>query len=129
MNIFTRLLVGSRNPHRFECTINPLVSLPPPPLQNQLLNLAALLKEANAISVELNKHVSFQFAVMSDTPYSPIPFSVATGTDVDVDSGDVRLACALDTPQGVKKCGPMVGVEVTDSKHGATNVWSLCKFK
>lgn len=66
---------------------------------------------------------------MSDTPYSPIPFSVATGTDVDIDSGEVRLACALDAPHQGRKCGPMVGVEVTDSKHGATNVWSLSKFK
>lgn len=98
-------------------------------IQNELLNLAALVKEANAISVELNKHVSFQFSLLTDTPYSPVPFSVATGTDVDIDSGEIKLACALDAPPSIKRRGPMVGVEVTDSKHGATNIWSLCKFK
>ena len=87
------------------------------------------MKEANSISVELNKHVTFQFALLTDTPYSPIPFSVSTGTDVDIDSGEVRLAGALDSPLGMRGCGPMVGIEVTDSKHGATNVWSLSKFK
>ena len=98
-------------------------------MQNELLNLAAHIKEANAISMELRKHVSFQFSILSDTPYSPIPFSVATGTDVDIDSGEVKLNSALDCPEGKKGRGPMVAVEVTDSKHGATNVWSLCKFR
>lgn len=112
-------------------SLSPSLPVPPsPPPQNELLNLAALLKEANAISVELNKHVSFQFAILSDTPYSPVPFSVATSTDVDIDSGEVRLACALDDSESGGRLGrALVGIEVTDSKHGATNIWSLCKFK
>ncbi len=79
--------------------------------------------------MELDKHVSFQFHLLSDTPYSPIPFAVATGTDVDIDSGEIKLSCALDAPLRGGRCGPIVTIEVTDSKHGATNVWSLFKFK
>ncbi len=69
--------------------------------------------------------------MLTDTSYSPIPFAVATGTDVDVDLGDARLSSALDQSEiGLeRKKGPIVCVEVKDSKHGATNVWSLSKFK
>lgn len=89
------------------------------------------MKEANAISVELKKHVSFQFTILTDTPYSPLPFTLATGTDVDIDSGDEKLSFALDQSEvGMEhKKGPMVCVEVKDSKHGATHIWSLSRFK
>ena len=90
-----------------------------------------MLKEANAISVELKKNVSFQFTVLTDSPYSPLSFSVATGTDVDIDAGDVRLTHALESSErGVgQERGPVVAIEVKDSKHGATNVWSTSKFR
>ncbi len=99
--------------------------------QNELLRSASVLKEANAINLELKKHVSFQFVVLTDTSYSPIPFAVATGTDVDVDLGEEKLSSVLDESEvGLeRKKGPMVCVEVRDSKHGATNVWSLSKFR
>lgn len=91
--------------------------------------MASMVKEANVISAELSRHVSFQFALLTDTPYTPIPFSVATGTDVDIDAGELKLTSALDAPREGKGCCPIVGIEVTDSKHGATNIWSLSKFK
>ena len=99
--------------------------------QNTLLSTVALLKEANAISVELKKNVAFQFTILSDSPYSPLPFSGATGTDVDIDAGDVRLTHALESSErGVAiERGPLVAVAVTDSKHGAKNVWSMSKFR
>ena len=81
------------------------------------------------MSAELKKHVSFQFTLLTDTPYTPVPFSVATGTDVDIDAGEVKLMCALDAAEADKGSSPIVGVEVMDSRHGVTNVWSLCKFK
>lgn len=92
---------------------------------------ASILKEANAINIELKKQVSFQFVILTDTSYSPIPFAVATGTDVDIDLGDEKLSSVLDESEvGLeRKKGPMVCVEVRDSKHGATNIWSLSKFK
>ena len=90
-----------------------------------------MVKEANAISVELKKNVTFQFTILTDSPYSPLPFSIATGTDVDIDAGDVRLTHALESSErglGLER-GPVVAVAVKDSKHGATNIWSMSKFR
>ena len=90
-----------------------------------------MVKEANAISVELKKNVSFQYTILTDSPYSPLPFSIATGTDVDIDAGDVRLTHALESSErglGLER-GPVVAIAVKDSKHGATNVWSMSKFR
>ena len=97
-------------------------------LKDDLLSYAALLKEANAISVELQKHVSFQFLILTDTPYSPVPFSVATGTDVDIDLEESKFA-VTQTEGLFRPKGPIVAVEVKDSKHGATHVWSIGKLK
>lgn len=95
------------------------------------MRFASILKEANAINLELKKHVTFQFVILTDTPYSPIPFAVATGTDVDIDLGDEKLSSVLDESEvGLeRKKGPIVCVEVRDSKHGATNIWSVSKFR
>ncbi|KAF8570712.1 hypothetical protein P879_02381 [Paragonimus westermani] len=42
-------------------------------LRDQLWENAVYLKEANALSVELNKNVRFQFTLLTDTPFSPLP--------------------------------------------------------
>ncbi|KAF5395158.1 hypothetical protein PHET_06882, partial [Paragonimus heterotremus] len=42
-------------------------------LRDELWENAVYLKEANALSVELNKKVRFQFALLTDTPFSPLP--------------------------------------------------------
>uniref|UniRef100_A0A094ZQX8 Kinesin-like protein unc-104 n=1 Tax=Schistosoma haematobium TaxID=6185 RepID=A0A094ZQX8_SCHHA len=42
-------------------------------LRDQLWENAVYLKEANALSVELNKKVQFQFVLLTATPYTPIP--------------------------------------------------------
>ena len=90
----------------------------------------SILKEANAISVELQKHVSFQFLILTDTPYSPIPFSVATGTDVDIDLEESKFAVAqMESMDPFRPKGPLVAVEVKDSKHGATHLWSISKLR
>ncbi|XP_065191038.1 kinesin-like protein unc-104 isoform X1 [Sycon ciliatum] len=52
-------------------------------LKEDLLTYAVLLKEANAISVELKKRVWFQFTLLTSTPYTPIPSSVHDGTDLN----------------------------------------------
>lgn len=42
-------------------------------LRDDLWGNAVFLKEANAISVELKKRVQFQFVLLTDTLYSPLP--------------------------------------------------------
>ena len=42
-----------------------------------------MLKEANAISSELRKNVTFQFTLLSDTCYSPLPLAVASGNHIN----------------------------------------------
>ena len=42
-------------------------------LRDDLWGNAVFLKEANAISVELKKRVQFQFLLLTDTLYSPLP--------------------------------------------------------
>lgn len=42
-------------------------------LRDDLWGNAVFLKEANAISVELKKRVMFQFRLLTDTLYSPMP--------------------------------------------------------
>ena len=70
------------------------------------------LKEANAISVELKKKVQFQYTLISETLYSPLP--------PDFSSEDKK---------NKKKSRIYVAVEVKDLKNGATHYWSLEKFK
>ena len=66
------------------------------------------LKEANAISVELNKRVQFQFVLLTDTLYSPLP------VDLSPSSPSQRT---------------LVAVEVQDLKNGAVHYWTLDKFR
>ncbi|XP_047435121.1 kinesin-like protein KIF1B isoform X15 [Mugil cephalus] len=85
-------------------------------LRDQLWGNAVYLKEANAISVELKKKVQFQFVLLTDTLYSPLPPE-------------------LQTPEPEKERDPrpfprtVVAVEVQDLKNGATHYWSLEKLK
>ncbi|CAF0753828.1 unnamed protein product [Didymodactylos carnosus] len=68
------------------------------------------LKEANAISVELRKHVQFQFILLTDTVYSPLPPELTSQLH--------------EKPQRT-----IVAVEVQDLKNGAQHYWSLEKFR
>ncbi|NXR77587.1 KIF1B protein, partial [Pycnonotus jocosus] len=85
-------------------------------LRDQLWGNAVYLKEANAISVELKKKVQFQFVLLTDTLYSPLPPELLP-TEPDK-SRDRRPF-----PRTV------VAVEVQDLKNGATHYWSLEKLK
>ena len=75
-------------------------------IKDLLWSNSIYLKEANAISVELNKRVQFQFVLLTDTLYSPLP--------VDLSSSSSQ--CTI------------VAVEVQDLKNGARHYWSLEKF-
>uniref|UniRef100_A0A8C5CF51 plus-end-directed kinesin ATPase n=1 Tax=Gadus morhua TaxID=8049 RepID=A0A8C5CF51_GADMO len=85
-------------------------------LRDQLWGNAVYLKEANAISVELKKKVQFQFVLLTDTLYSPLPPEL-----VAPEPQKERDARAF--PRTV------VAVEVQDLKNGATHYWSLEKLK
>ncbi|XP_062889416.1 kinesin-like protein KIF1B isoform X1 [Mobula hypostoma] len=85
-------------------------------LRDLLWGNAVYLKEANAISVELKKKVQFQFVLLTDTLYSPLPPELLPA-EAELDR-EVRLF-----PRTV------VAVEVQDLKNGATHYWSLEKLK
>ncbi|XP_071332016.1 kinesin-like protein KIF1B isoform X3 [Trachinotus anak] len=85
-------------------------------LRDQLWGNAVYLKEANAISVELKKKVQFQFVLLTDTLYSPLPPELLS-----------------QEPEKERDSRPfprtVVAVEVQDLKNGATHYWSLDKLK
>uniref|UniRef100_A0A669CNY2 plus-end-directed kinesin ATPase n=1 Tax=Oreochromis niloticus TaxID=8128 RepID=A0A669CNY2_ORENI len=85
-------------------------------LRDLLWGNAIFLKEANAISVELKKKVQFQFVLLTDTLYSPLP---------------PDLLPAEATKDREKRQFPrtIVAVEVQDQKNGATHYWTLEKLR
>ncbi|XP_050411558.1 kinesin-like protein unc-104 isoform X2 [Patella vulgata] len=83
-------------------------------LRDDLWGNAIFLKEANAISVELNKKVQFQFVLLTSTLYSPLPPELLPLEDREEERPFPRT---------------IVAVEVQDSKNGATHYWSLEKLR
>lgn len=88
-------------------------------LRDDLWGNAVFLKEANAISVELKKRVLFQFTLLTETLYSPLPPDLETSQST-VASGII---------ESNSKTKTLVAVEVTDTKNGATHHWSLEKLR
>lgn len=86
-------------------------------LRDDLWGNAIFLKEANAISVELRKRVQFQFILLTNTIYSPVPPDVMTAYSHDSE----RVPDVL--PQ------TFVAVEVLDARSGAVHVWSLSELR
>ncbi|XP_069803084.1 kinesin-like protein KIF1B isoform X7 [Dendropsophus ebraccatus] len=85
-------------------------------LRDLLWGNAVYLKEANAISVELKKKVQFQFVLLTDTLYSPLPPELLPPESEKIDEDQPF-------PRTV------VAVEVQDLKNGATHYWSLEKLR
>ncbi|XP_033095847.1 kinesin-like protein KIF1A isoform X3 [Anneissia japonica] len=85
-------------------------------IRDDLWGNAIHLKEANAISVELKKKVEFQFVLLTDTLYSPLPAELLSEKD-NKDIGQRPF------PRTV------VAIEVQDKKNGATHYWSIEKLK
>ncbi|XP_019752703.1 kinesin-like protein KIF1A isoform X2 [Hippocampus comes] len=85
-------------------------------LRDLLWGNAIFLKEANAISVELKKKVQFQFVLLTDTLYSPLPPDL-----LPPEAGKERERRIF--PQTI------VAVEVQDQKNGATHYWTLEKLR
>lgn len=88
-------------------------------LRDDLWGNAIFLKEANAISVELKKKVQFQFVLLTDTLYSPLPADLVPRDDLD----DFPDHGAAPFPR------TLVAVEVQDTKNGATHHWTLSKLR
>ncbi|XP_029564146.1 kinesin-like protein KIF1A isoform X13 [Salmo trutta] len=85
-------------------------------LRDLLWGNAIFLKEANAISVELKKKVQFQFVLLTDTLYSPLP------TDL-LPPEAAKDRATRPFPRTI------VAVEVQDQKNGATHCWTLDKLR
>eukprot|EP00118_Oscarella_pearsei_P002995 m.12536 g.12536 ORF g.12536 m.12536 type:complete len:1608 (+) comp24116_c0_seq1:37-4860(+) len=98
-------------------------------LRNDLLSSAVLLKEANAISVELKKQVIFQFVLLSDTLYSPLSISLADGSDMDEPEAFTMASVPTKTEAGCSKPKTIVAVESANIKDGTTQYWSMAKLR
>ncbi|XP_039212329.1 kinesin-like protein KIF1A isoform X24 [Crotalus tigris] len=85
-------------------------------LRDLLWGNAIFLKEANAISVELKKKVQFQFVLLTDTLYSPLP-------------PDLLPPDAAKDREKRPFPRTIVAVEVQDQKNGATHYWTLDKLR
>ncbi|XP_049629285.1 kinesin-like protein KIF1A isoform X6 [Suncus etruscus] len=85
-------------------------------LRDLLWGNAVFLKEANAISVELKKKVQFQFILLTDTLYSPLP-------------PDLLPPEAAKERETRPFPRTIVAVEVQDQKNGATHYWTLEKLR
>uniref|UniRef100_A0A8D3BXS1 plus-end-directed kinesin ATPase n=1 Tax=Scophthalmus maximus TaxID=52904 RepID=A0A8D3BXS1_SCOMX len=85
-------------------------------LRDLLWGNAIFLKEANAISVELKKKVQFQFVLLTDTLYSPLP-------------PDLLPPCVAKERERRPFPQTIVAVEVQDQKNGATHYWTLEKLR
>ncbi|XP_040168675.1 kinesin-like protein unc-104 isoform X8 [Anopheles arabiensis] len=94
-------------------------------LRDDLWGNAIFLKEANAISVELKKKVQFQFTLLTDTLYSPLPpeLTPAPAVGALINGGQEDEFGQNPIPRTT------VAVEVTDTKNGATHYWSLEKLR
>uniref|UniRef100_A0AAG5DMM8 Kinesin-like protein unc-104 n=1 Tax=Anopheles atroparvus TaxID=41427 RepID=A0AAG5DMM8_ANOAO len=94
-------------------------------LRDDLWGNAIFLKEANAISVELKKKVQFQFTLLTDTLYSPLPPELTPAPTV----GALTQGGQEDDFGQAPIPRTIVAVEVTDTKNGATHYWSLEKLR
>jgi kinesin family member 1 len=91
------------------------------------------LKEANAISIELKKNVRFQFVLLSDTLYSPLPPEFAQSFQLQQQKDDYFMGDLTEystyTSVENNKFRTVVAIEVEDFKNGAIHYWTLEKFK
>jgi kinesin family protein 1 len=87
--------------------------------RDELWGKAALLKEANAISIELKKKVQFQYVLLSDTQYSPLTPELLNSSIYQQQQSTQSVNSKFRT---------VVAIEVQDFKNGAIHYWTLEKF-
>ena len=74
----------------------------------------------------------FQFVLLSNTPYTPLPRELVDGADMDTDQDSFTLASVERSDVSfdvATRRRTIVAVEVTDAQHGATHYWSLAKLR
>lgn len=106
-------------------------------LRDDLWGNAIFLKEANAISVELKKKVQFQFTLLTDTLYSPLPPELSAENQgalvVPLKAQEQQQQQQLQLVENEavsRQAGKtFVAVEVTDTKNGASHYWTLEKLR
>jgi kinesin family protein 1 len=105
-------------------------------LRDDLWGNAVFIKEANAISVELKKRVHFQFTLLTETPYSPLPTGkgnlialVPFEANIVVLFEDLLTVRDPDDDDDSPPPRTLVAVEVTDARNGATHFWSIEKLR
>ncbi|CAL1701929.1 unnamed protein product [Somion occarium] len=87
-----------------------------------VLSNAVLVKEANVMSKELNKDVSYNFTIVAGGSLSAPSSAVDTMAALD-QLGDVADPVLASATQ------PSVAVKVIDKRHGAIYVWSLDRLQ
>jgi kinesin family member 1 len=112
--------------------------------KDELWGKAALLKEANAISIELKKKVQFQYVLLSDTLYSPLTpelinssiqqqlnddVAVRMKKETSLDNIETQDTASNQLTRDTNKFRTVVAIEVQDFKNGAIHYWTLEKFK
>ena len=89
------------------------------------------MKEANAISVELKKKVQFQFILLSETLYSPMPADLVSTTFQQHKEDSYINTDLVDNLASIEnnKLKTVVAIEVQDLKNNAVHYWSIEKFR
>ncbi|VUZ43692.1 unnamed protein product, partial [Hymenolepis diminuta] len=95
-----------------------------------LWNNAVLLKEANVMSVELDKKMQYQFVMLSDTPYTPLKDELTEmrrllGNDGNHQNEIMRNRSGLVDPLSSRG---LVAVEAFNTSTGHSYKWSLQNF-
>lgn len=91
-----------------------------------------LIREANSISIELNKQVKFRFVLISDTIYTPLtPELSTTEFRQYLYKNEPFINELVDDPTLFRdgRLETTLAVEVQDSKNGVIHLWSIEKFE
>ncbi|CAH8507576.1 unnamed protein product [Dicrocoelium dendriticum] len=123
-------------------------------LRDLLWENAIYVKEANALSVELNKNVRFQFTLVRHTPYTQIPLEFEQASSQPSPNGVARevmtpkqmrahisigkaqpfeqlelFSSAGEYANSLNRNRTFVAVEAREFSTGTAHIWSLDKFK
>ncbi|CAD6899738.1 unnamed protein product [Tilletia controversa] len=91
-------------------------------MAEDVLSNAVLLKEANVISKELNKQITYQFTVVDKEPLS----NPTSGVEAIAGLSDVEDVADPELANAPKPC---VAVKVLDHLHNSVYVWSVAKLE
>ena len=80
--------------------------------------------------MELRKRVTFQFTLLTDTPYSPLPRELQDQHHLVASSPSSTTSHRINDPWSQESCRrTIVAVEVQDNQNGAVHYWSLTKLR